>query len=843
MPNPSRPQSASTSRRAVPFLLAALSVSPALAQFTLQTAAGGGPKNVPALGANSNVPQHINATGGYLYVADAGENRIFRIDTSAGTLAVVAGSGWADATGGVPTGDGGLSINANVVKPAAVAVDGAPNVYFVDLLGLHKASSTGIITTLAGTGCLAYDANLEFPMPLALNPYNPLVIYCVTSSNNTNGAVISQVDLSTFAVTPVAGGGSSTADNVPATSARLASVNGLAVTRSGDLYIACASCNEVYKVSNGLITHIAGGGILPPNNNVATSVSLSAPSDVAVDSSNNVFISEFGKGVIYRVDGTTQIITQYAGGGSCVNPPYINDGGPALNACFNQAVGMAVDTSTNDLYFSDSDLNSTLFVDPWYTDHLVRRISAAAPNVIQTAVGNVFPASLPLQHPGQAGGFEFFSGDGYPAVDARIGPTPQGLALDPTGNLFIGDTLNHAVRRVDATTGVISSITPNPGALSSIAPYFLAAGPDGTIYANTAYPLGPSYLTPSYPASIFAIGSGALTAVANFTGTSCAYTADGAAANSGCIGYPQGIALDSAGNMYVADRKFCTIREISPLGILSTVTGAAGTCAPAGDGGSAANATVGGPTQLASDAAGTVWFADCGSATCGVAGGFAIRKISADRTSINTVWIPPPNTMLQALTVDNHANGLAQIYSPAASGGICGVSGYCIIQIGALDNSVTVIAGAGSSGLPGSDGVSASGATLGCAGVYPTLLGGMAVNAKNQIFFTEGCSGFTFAESSGTAWGTNSVVRRLDPLVVTSLAFTPSSVAAGGITTGTVTLNGPAPPGGAIVALSSNNPALQVPSTVKVFASQTAASFTANASASATQIVATVSAT
>ena len=741
-------------RRLLWFNLATLSCCLAWGQFTLRTAAGGGPIGIPGVGANSNFPEHLAFWNGALYIADAGENRIFKLDQT-GTLRVVAGSGWSDQN--APTGDGGPAINANLIKPAAVAVDTAGTVYLVDGFGIRKVDGTGTITTLAGTGCLNYDSN-DDPMPIALNPAGT-VLYCVTTSS-PSGAVVSQVNLSTLAVTPFAGGGTSTADNVAPTMERLWTVNGLAVDASGNVYISSWGSNEVYKVSGGLIVHIAGGGTSAPNNVLATSASLSDPLDVAVDSGNNVFFSMYNS-IIYRVDASTQIITEFAGGGSCPNAPYINDGRPALSACLSVAIGLTIDRSTNNLYVSDSDALATTFVDERdQTNHLVRMISAAPPNVIQTVVGNVFPASLPLGS-GQTGGFEFLSGDGYAATDARLAPVTQGLAVDPSGNLFIGDYWNYTVRRVDAVTGIITSITPNPGSTLSIAPFFLAAGPNGTVYANTAAPGGSGN-----PATIWSISGGALTAVASFTGSQCTYTPDGALASSGCIGNPQGITLDGAGNMYVADNKFCTIRQISPGGVLSTVTGTSGTCTSSGDNGTAARATVGGPSLVASDSAGNIWLADYGANNYNPTWtSFVIRKISANRSLITTVWTPPQDsTELQSLTVDANGNGLAQIYSPSVWGGICGASGYCIIQISATNNSVTMIAGGGNPGLPSLDGVNAMGATLGCEGVLPTLLGGMAVNASNQIYFTEGCSGFSWAGSySSLLSSSNSVVRRLDP--------------------------------------------------------------------------------
>lgn len=306
--------------KVVSLISIAFSICAAWGQYTLQTAAGGGPRNIPAVGASSNFPQHLTYANGALYVADAGEDRIFKVDQT-GLVTVVAGSGWAVGNPGVPTGDGGLAINANVAKPSAVAVDATGNVYFVDSFGLRKVDTSGVISTLP-PACLNYGGNdFEFPLPIAIDPTGQL-LYCLTSYGYPAGtSVVSQVNLSTFAVTPFAGGGSSSADGVPPTSEELDIVNGLAVGSSGDLYIAGTSNNHVaWKVSGGSITHIAGGGVLPPNSILATSANLGGMQDIALDSANDVFLAD---GIhIYRIDASSQFITLYAGAPPIDCPTY-----------------------------------------------------------------------------------------------------------------------------------------------------------------------------------------------------------------------------------------------------------------------------------------------------------------------------------------------------------------------------------------------------------------------------------------------------------------------------------------------------------------------------------------
>ena len=703
------------------FVLAFVSLTSASAQFTLETAAGGGPNHIPGLGANSNLPAHMTYANGSLYIADQGENRVFKVD-STGTITVVAGSGFADIRGGVPNGDGGLAINATLVNPSAVAVDSSGTMYIADYYGIRKVDTGGIITTIPGV--CGSPGNMA--LPVALNPTGT-ALYCVQQYTSSNVySVVYRIDLSTYAVTTFAGGGTLIAnDGLPPTAAALGQIQGLTVDGAGDVFIADFGYSSIpaliYKVSGGLITHVAGGGSGYIDGSPATSVNLPRPLDVALDSANNIFLST-NVGLVYRIDAATQLITRFAGGGSCPTQPFINDGGPALSACMNP-VGVTLDPSNN-VYVSN----------PNY--HLVHQILPAPPNDIRVFVGNLIPAGIGANAGPLAGGYQYFSGDGYAATDARIGPNPNGLAVDPSGNLFIGDLANAAVRRVDATTGIITTVTPlpNPGGNphTGVVAYYLAAGPDGTVYVNDSQ---------RYVESI--VGN-TNTLITSGGGT---YSPDGTPALTGSVGTPQGIAVDGGGNLYVADNTFCTVRKISG-GILGTVAGIHGTCAVGGDGGPAAAATLGYPTNLVSDAAGNLWVYDSGR----------IRKISADGTSITTVM----SGLSAGLAVDAYDNVLTSFNGPP----YC-PAGECVVQISGSDGSITPIAGGGvenNLGVFSPDGVAALGAVL-TGGIN-----GIAANAKGQVFFLQSNGGLDPLGSRA------SLVRRLDP-VNASTATSASSTA------------------------------------------------------------------
>jgi sugar lactone lactonase YvrE len=198
------------------------------------------------------------------------------------------------------------------------------------------------------------------------------------------------------------------------------------------------------------------------------------------------------------------------------------DGGLALLANLSTYVGAVVVDSAGNLYIEDT-FNSR-----------IRKVTTST-GIISTVVGN-----------GTAG----YSGDGGPATSAEVGDHTQGVAIDSTGNLYIVDRDNNCIRKVTATTGVISTVAGNG--------------------------------TP-------------------------AYSGDGGPATSATLNDPTAIAIDTFGNIYIADTNNCRVRKVmGSTGIISTVAGngAEGT---SGDGGSALSAEIGYPYGLAVDSIGKIY--------------------------------------------------------------------------------------------------------------------------------------------------------------------------------------------------------------------------------------------
>jgi uncharacterized protein (TIGR03437 family) len=532
----------------------------------------------PALGASFRDPHGVAVdTVGNLYIADSSNHRI-RMVRPDGIITTVAGNGIE-----AFAGDGGPATAASLRFPTGVAVDAGGVLYIADAGNgrVRRVAANGVITTVAGGPCCAVGdggpataATLENPGGVAVVADGSL--YLADAPDHRIRRVSPQGIITTVVGNGIEG---FSGDGGPATGALVRFPGAVAVGAAGELYVADTENRRVRRIgSDGVITTVAGTGIFKygGDGNAATSASLNFPRGVTVDAGGNVYIADTDSHRIRRV-APNGIITTVAGNGI---RGFSGDGGPATQAQLNFPTGVAVDGAGN-LYIADHDNN------------LVRKVSALG--VISTVAGN---------------GMYGFAGDAGPATEAAFFG-PEGVAVDGNGNLLIADSGNHRIRRVNSS-GVIATVAGNgnPGFSGDQGPALSASLNEPSAVVVDAG--GNLFVADSGNFRVRRVSSGGFITTVAGTGN-VGFAGDGGSAVNAELSVPLGLAVDASGNLYIADTLYnARIRRVSPSGIITAVAGKVFGGDPpfSGDGGPAIEATLANPWGVAVDAAGNVYIAD-----------------------------------------------------------------------------------------------------------------------------------------------------------------------------------------------------------------------------------------
>lgn len=322
-------------------------------------------------------------------------------------------------------------------------------------------------------------------------------------------------------------------------------------------------------------------------NSVAGNTSWGQFFNVSVDAAGNMYVADYTKHYVYKVDtlGSTTTIAGTGVGGST------GDGGLATAARLNNPGGTAVAP------------DGTVYISEFSGD----RIRKVAPNgIITTFAGSV-------------GGF---MGDGGPATAARLN-APFSLALNAAGDLFVTDTGNRRIRKI-AANGTITTVAGSgrcpvlsgdggPATAADACPGWMALGPDGSIYFTDD---GDTRFY-GYPRVRKVSPQGIITTVAG-SGTR-GFLGDGGPASASQLRSAGGVAVDLNGNVFIADTSSVRIRKVDPSGLITTYAGT-GAAGAGGDGGPANSATFNFMYGMTTDAAGNLYICDRAN--------FKIRKIS-----------------------------------------------------------------------------------------------------------------------------------------------------------------------------------------------------------------------
>jgi sugar lactone lactonase YvrE len=618
---------------------------------------------------------------GNVYVADTGNNTI-RIINSSGVSSTLAGrvgvSGSADGAGS----------NAFFNQPSGIVVDNISNVTYIYVTDYGSstirkvAKATGQVTTIAGSAGVTGSVNTTGTNSLFFHPLGIAVdkstnLYVADYGND----LIRKITLASSVYTTATLAGSAGvfgSANGTGPTAQFYEPEGVAVDQAGDVYVADTGNAAIRMITPGGVVSTPAGspGSLGSTDATGTNALFYQPSGIAITSSSNLYVVDYFNNTVRQISPSWVVITVAGLAGTTGSADGANS-----SARFWGPQGVAV-SSTGTVYIADTANSAIRTLTAGVVSTLAGSASDGSANGATSSARFYAPQNVAVDSTsnlyvadtqnsvirkitglgtvsilaGTAGVFGSAEGTG-PSVQFS---GPQGVAVDSSGNVYVADTGNSTIRKI--TSGGVSSTLAgsagNPGNADGTGPTVQFSQPEGVAVDSS----GNVYVADTWNHTIRKLTSGGVSStLAGLAGTFGSFDGTNGGARFNC---PTGVAVGSSGNLYVTDYNNDTIREVSPAGVVTTLAGTAGIWGNAD--GTNGSALFFGPTGIAVNSSGTLYVVDSGNNT--------LRKITPSSGN----WVV--STVAGLTGVSGSADGTgtaAEFYYPA--GVAVSGSGYVFV--------------------------------------------------------------------------------------------------------------------------------------------------------------------